>query len=100
MAERRGEEGNGNPSQSSCLKNPTDRTWDCRVGHDLATKPQMEAKRRGCAGRGWALAGWPGWLLRWPVMDQMQKLRFICRLGSELPWETDSIQMHQGLICK
>ena len=39
-------EGNGNPLQYSCLKNPMDRgAWQAtvhgvaRVGHDLATKP-------------------------------------------------------------
>ena len=39
-------EGNGNPLQYSCLKNPTDRgTWQAsvhgvtRVGHDIVTKP-------------------------------------------------------------
>ena len=43
---RSSEEGNGNPLQCSCLKNPLDRgSWQttvhgvARVGHDLATKP-------------------------------------------------------------
>ena len=43
---RSSEEGNGNPLQCSCLKNPLDRgSWQttvhgvAKVGHDLATKP-------------------------------------------------------------
>ena len=45
-SERSPGEGNGNPLQYSCLKNPMDREawWAtvhgvARVGHDLATKP-------------------------------------------------------------
>ena len=40
--------GNGNPLQYSCLENPIDReAWQAtvhgvaRVGHDLATKPEL-----------------------------------------------------------
>lgn len=97
MAERRGEEGNGNPSQS-CLKNPTDRTWDCRVGHDLATKPQTEAKGEGVRRLEARLAR-----LAAPVAGYGSRCRnstSSVALEVRLPWETDSIQMHQGLICK
>ena len=48
-SERFPEEGNGNPLQYSCLKNPTDRgTWCStihgitRVGHDLVIKQQQQ----------------------------------------------------------
>ena len=70
--EGRGEERNGNPSQSSCLKNPTDRTWDCkRVGHDLATKQQTKGGGEVCRGRRprLALLAAPAGCPQWPVMD-------------------------------
>ena len=42
-------EGNGNPLQYSCLRNPMDRgswqatPWGCkRIGHDLPTKQQQQ----------------------------------------------------------
>ena len=45
-------EGNGNPSQYSCLENPMDRgAWQAtvhgvaRAGHDLATKPAPHSSR-------------------------------------------------------
>ena len=48
-------EGNGNPLQYSCLKNPMDRgAWWAidngipRVGYDLATKPPPLSTKKGC----------------------------------------------------
>ena len=94
-----GEEGNGNPSQSSCLKNPTDRTWDCkRVGHDLATKQQTKAKGEGGPGREAQAgpAGCPSGLYGSRCRNSVSSLT----LEGTMLRETDGIRMYQGLNCR
>ena len=81
-------EGNGNPLQCSCLENPMDReAWQAtvhgvaRVGHDLATKPELRRLPGGGDAQGRSLTveevmRWEGWTVdQWLFNAKLKRFR-------------------------